>query len=204
MLTLDNLSLIKDNKKIFTNLGLSVSVGSALIVTGKNGSGKTSLLKILAGISKADEGSILWGGENIEDFRDDFNGDSQFLGHKNFLKQELTVEENLEFYARLNGTETALQSAISYFNLTNVADEKVKKLSAGWQKRVMLAKLMACPATVWILDEPSTNLDKEGREMLINLIKTRVKEDGLVIIATHDEEFYNLGARVNLEDYRLK
>lgn len=201
MLTLDNLSLIKDNKKIFTKLGLSVSVGSALIVTGKNGSGKTSLLKIIAGISKPDEGTISWGGEDIENFRDDFNGDSQFLGHKNFLKQELTVEENLQFYSRLNNTQTALQSALAYFNLTDLADVMVKKLSAGWQKRVMLAKLMACPATVWILDEPSSNLDKEGREILINLIKTRVREEGLVIIATHDEEFFELGAILSLEDY---
>lgn len=201
MLTLDNLSLIKDNKKIFTKLGLSVSVGSALIVTGKNGSGKTSLLKIIAGISKPDEGTISWGGEDIENFRDDFNGDSQFLGHKNFLKQELTVEENLQFYSRLNNTQTALQSALTYFNLTDLADVMVKKLSAGWQKRVMLAKLMACPATVWILDEPSSNLDKEGREILINLIKTRVREEGLVIIATHDEEFFELGAILSLEDY---
>ena len=201
MLTLDNLSLIKDNKKIFTKLGLSVSVGSALIVAGKNGSGKTSLLKIIAGISKPDEGTISWGGEDIENFRDDFNGDSQFLGHKNFLKQELTVEENLQFYSRLNNTQTALQSALTYFNLTDLADVMVKKLSAGWQKRVMLAKLMACPATVWILDEPSSNLDKEGREILINLIKTRVREEGLVIIATHDEEFFELGAILSLEDY---
>lgn len=201
MLSLDNLSLIKDNKKIFSNLGLSVSVGSALIVTGKNGSGKTSLLKIIAGIAKADTGTILWGGEDIENFRDDFNGDSQFLGHKNFLKQDLTVAENLRFYARLNDTESALPSALAYFHLTDLADEKVKKLSAGWQKRVMLAKLMACPATVWILDEPSSNLDKEGKEMLTNLIKTRVKEEGLVIIATHEEEFLGLGAVLSLEDY---
>ena len=201
MLTLDNLSLFKDNKTIFSNLGLSVSIGSGLIVTGKNGSGKSSLLKIIAGISPTSTGKILWGGENIDDLRDDFNGDSQYLGHKNFLKPELTVEENLRFYAKLNGTEVALASALSYFQLNDLANIKVKKLSAGWQKRVMLAKLLACPATVWILDEPSSNLDKEGKEMLLNLIKTRIKEDGLVIMATHDEEFFNLGSRVDMEDY---
>ncbi len=201
MLTVDNLSLFKDHKKIFGPLGFSVSSSSALIITGKNGCGKSSLLKILAGISKATEGKILWGGEDVENFRDDFNGDSQFLGHKNFLKTELTVKENLEFYARLNATIEALPAALSFFGMTEFADKKVKTLSAGWQKRVMLAKLLACPASVWFLDEPSNNLDAQGREKLHGLIKTRIKEEGLVIITTHDEAFFDLGPRLNLEDF---
>lgn len=201
MLTIDNLSIFKDHKKIFSALGFSVSINSALIITGKNGSGKSSLLKILAGISKATEGKILWGNEDVENFRDTFNGDSQFLGHKNFLKHDLTVAENLLFYARLNGTELALSSALNFFGLNDLANEKIKNLSAGWQKRVMLAKLLCCPATVWFLDEPSNNLDKSGKEMLHGLIKTRVKEEGLVIMATHDEMFFDLGPRLDLEDF---
>jgi heme exporter protein A len=201
MLTVDNLSFFKDHKKIFSNLGFSVSVGSALIITGKNGSGKSSLLKIIAGISKANAGKILWGGEDIENFRDDFNGDTQFLGHKNFLKPELSVAENLRFFARLADTEIAVPSAIRFFALDEFADEKVKNLSAGWQKRVKLAKLLACPTTLWLLDEPSNNLDKAGKEKLHGLIKTRVKEDGLVIMTTHDEMFFDLGPKINLEEF---
>jgi heme exporter protein A len=201
MLTVNNLSLFKDHKKIFSNLGFSVSIASTLIITGKNGSGKSSLLKILAGISKANEGEILWGEENVENFRGDFNGDTQFLGHKNFLKPELSVLENLRFYARLADTEAALFSALSFFKLTELADEKVKNLSAGWQKRVMLAKLLACPSTIWLLDEPSNNLDKAGKDLLHGLIKTRVKENGLVIMATHDEMFFDLGPRLSMEDF---
>ena len=201
MLTVDNLSLSKDHKKIFSALGFSVSISSALIVKGRNGCGKTSLLKILAGIMRADGGKILWGGENVENFRGTFNGDTQFIGHKNFLKPELSVAENLRFFARLADTEAALSSGINFFKLQEFADEKVKKLSAGWQKRVMLAKLLACPATIWLLDEPSNNLDKAGKKLLHGLIKTRAKEDGLVILATHDEEFFDLGPQINLEDY---
>jgi heme exporter protein A len=201
MLTVNNLSFFKDDKKIFSDLGFSLGIGSALIIIGRNGCGKSSLLKIIAGISKAKQGEILWGGNNIENFRDDFNGDSQFLGHKNFLKSELTVAENLKFYAKLSATKAALSPALSFFQLTNLANEKIKTLSAGWQKRVMLAKLLCCPATVWILDEPSNNLDKAGKEMLHGLIKTRIKEDGLVIMTTHDEMFFDLGSRLNLEDF---
>jgi len=199
MLTIDNLSLFQDRKKIFEGLGFSVSLNSALIITGKNGCGKSSLLKIIAGISKPTSGKILWGDADVEGFRGDFNGDTQFLGHKNFLKPELSVEENLRFYSRLADTEAALGSALNFFDLDKIKNEKIKTLSAGWQKRAMLAKLLACPATVWLLDEPSNNLDKAGKEKLHSLIKTRIKEDGLVIMTTHDEMFFDLGPRIDLE-----
>lgn len=201
MLTIDNLSLFKDDKQIFANLGFSISLGSALIITGKNGCGKSSLLKMIAGITPPNSGKILWGGVDVEEMRDDFNGDTQFLGHKNFLKPELSVFENLQFYAKLADTEAALSSALNFFNLNEIADKKVKYLSAGMQKRVMLAKLMSCPATIWLLDEPSNNLDKAGKEKLHGLIKTRVKEDGLVILTTHDESFFDLGPKLDLENF---
>jgi heme exporter protein A len=201
MLTVQNLSLFKDDKKIFSDLGFSVGLNSALIIKGRNGCGKSSLLKIIAGIAKPSSGKILWGGEDVENFRADFNGDSQFIGHKNFLEQELTVLENLAFYAKLSDTEIALQSGLSFFGLMNFSDQKVKKLSAGWQKKVMLARLLCCPAAVWFLDEPSNNLDKESGRKLLGLLETRIGEGGLVIIATHDEIFFDLGPRLNLEDF---
>lgn len=201
MLTVQNLSLFKDDKKIFSDLGFSIGLNSALVIKGRNGCGKSSLLKIIAGISKPSSGKILWGGEDVENFRAEFNGDSQFIGHKNFLEQELTVLENLRFYTKLSDTEIALQSGLSFFGLVNFSDQKVKKLSAGWQKKVMLARLLCCPAAVWFLDEPSNNLDKESKEKLHGLLETRVREGGLVIIATHDEIFFDLGPRLNLEDF---
>jgi heme exporter protein A len=201
MLTIDNLTLFREGKKIFSNLGFSLSINSLLVITGKNGVGKTSLLKIIAGISKATSGKILWGEKNIEDFRDDFNGDLQFLGHKNFLKPELTVIENLKFYAQLSGTEILIPASLNFFKLSELANQKVKKLSAGWQKRVMLAKLLACPATIWLLDEPFSNLDSEGKILLKGLIQTRIKENGLVILTSHDQDLFDLGIKINLEEF---
>ncbi len=203
MLTIENLECKKNERIIFSALGFTLFLGSALIVSGKNGSGKTSLLKIIAGISKESKGKILWSGENIEDFRDDFNGDLQFIGHKNFLKQDVTVLENLLFYAKLHDSEILIPAALRFFKLEEKIDEKVKNLSAGWQKRVQLARLLACPATIWVLDEPSNNLDAEGKKLLKGLIETQLENSGVVVMATHDEEFFKLGARVCLEDFGL-
>lgn len=202
MLTIENLSLEIDGKKIFTKLGFSLGVSGVLIVRGKNGSGKSSLLKIIAGILQPNAGRILWQGKNIKDFSDDFYGDMQFLGHKNFLKPELSVFENLNFYARIADTECALSSALQFFDLEQFKDIPVKKLSAGWQQRAILAKLLACPATIWLLDEVSSNLDLAGKKKLYGLIKARSLENkGLVLMATHDEMFFDLGEKLEIEDF---
>lgn len=201
MLSVENLELRKNNQKIFSNLGFSLFVGASLEVKGKNGSGKTSLLKIITGISKQSSGKILWAGKDIEEFRPDFNADLQYLGHKNFLKQELSVYDNLNIYASLHETTILIPSALSFFKIAHLKDKKVKTLSAGMQKRVMLAKLLTCPATIWILDEPTTNLDKEGRGLLHGLIKTKLENQGMVIIATHEENFLDFAAKINMEDF---
>lgn len=202
MLIANNLTLIKDNKKIFSNLGFCLSTSSCIVIRGNNGSGKTSLLKILAGISQASAGEVFWGEEKITDLASEFGGDSEFIGHKNFLKPELTIRQNLEFHANLNDSVMALNSALSFFAINDIADKKVKTVSAGQQKKAMLAKLLACPASVWFLDEPSINLDQDSKDKIHGLIKTRVKEGGIVVITTHDQDFCDLGPNLNMEDFK--
>jgi heme exporter protein A len=218
MLTVENLSFEKNYKKIFSNLGFSIGLGSALIITGKNGSGKSSLLKIIAGIAKSsansfeqrsdnedksqlNQGKILWNNNDIEDFRDEFNSDIEYLGHKAALRTNLTVIENLRFYAKLKDSEILIPAALKYFDLEQFENSKIAKLSAGWQKKVFLSKLLCCPATIWLLDEPSNNLDMTSKEQLYSLIDTKIKNSGMVIISTHDEMFFKLGPQINIEDY---
>ncbi len=206
MLTLNKINYSKNQQKIISNLGFSAGLNSCITIKGKNGSGKTTLLKIIAGLleldNKQNTGEILWNNEDINNIRDDFYADVSYLGHSNFLKKNLSILDNLLFYAKLSNSEMLVPSAIRYFKLDDLVHTKLKKLSAGWQKRVMLAKLLCCPTTIWLLDEPTINLDKDGKELLFNLVSTRIKEEGIVLIATHDDLFAPICANINLEDFK--
>ena len=206
MLTLDKINYSKNKHKIINNLGFTIGLNSCLVIKGKNGSGKTTLLKIIAGLnqlnSSGNSGQILWNKEDIALIKDDFYSDIQYLGHDNFLKKNLNVVDNLLFWARLHDSEILVPSALHYFRLDDIAHQKTGKLSAGWQKRVILAKLLCCPTTIWLLDEPTTNLDEQGKELLFNLVNTRIKENGIVLIATHDDLFSPISTNINLNDFK--
>jgi heme exporter protein A len=206
MLTIDNINYSKNQQKLFSSLGFTIGLGSSLVIKGENGSGKTSLLRIIAGLNNLENtgcsGEILWNNENINNIKQDFYSDVQYLGHKNFLKQDLTIIDNLNFFASLTDSKILIPSAIRYFNLDNITHKKINQLSMGMQKRVLLAKLLCCPATIWLLDEPSSNLDEKGKELLFNLISTRIKEQGIVIIASHDDLFDKISGTLNLQDFK--
>ncbi len=201
MLTLNSITIQKNQQLVFKDLGFSIGLGSCLILTGKNGSGKTTLLKTIAGLCKQSSGEVLWNDENVQNFYPEFVSDISYIGHKNFLKPKLTTLQNLAFYAALSDTTILLPSAIRYFHLETILEKPVHQLSSGWQKKIMLAKLLCCPTTIWLLDEPTINLDKQSKELLFNLVSTRIKDGGMVIIASHDDIFEPLGGKICLEDF---
>lgn len=201
MLTVNNISYEKNQQKILSNIGFTIGLGSALMLVGKNGIGKSTLLKIISGLISPTSGEILWNNIPISEFYPEYSGDIQYIGHKNFLKNKLTVTQNLEFYSCLSNTQILIPAALHYFGLKHLANIPIAKLSSGWQQRVILAKLFCCPATIWLLDEPSNNLDKIGKELLFNMISVRIKEGGIVLIATHDESLFSLGSKLYLEDF---
>lgn len=202
MLTLENISFLRDEKPLFANLGFSLDTSSALVITGCNGSGKTTLLKIIAGILRQNSGKILWQQQDISLFPSLFYGDLQYISDKNFFIDELTVIENLNFYSSLSGNIDALQAAISFFNIDDIIDCKIKNLSSGMLQKIKLVKLLANPATIWLLDELSSNLDIDNKKLLKDIIKIRVKEQGVVIIATHDEYFFDIGHRLDIMNFK--
>lgn len=187
MLTCHNLCAIRGEKRLFNHLGVSLQLGAALALRGANGSGKSTLLRIMAGLMPPATGEVLWQGENIRN-NADFLQSVLYIGHQNALKPELSVYDNVQYWAALRGTEMLAPAAMQFFGLWPMSDIPAGELSAGWQRRVTLARLLSTPSRVWLLDEPFANLDAEGIEMLDGLISTRVKQDGIVILASHSDE----------------
>jgi heme exporter protein A len=185
MLSCQNLTLEFNNKIVFKNLGFSLVPGSIMILRGGNGSGKTSLLKIIAGLLTVTQGNVLWksGGEMHAKCPYALN----YVGHKSAVKATESVIDHLIFWCNLYGTPELLMAAISYFKLGEVADELCGTLSAGMQRRLSLARLVCCFSHVWLLDEPDSHLDLEAKKLLYGLIDVRLSGGGVVIMASHEE-----------------
>lgn len=188
MLTATGLSCIRGERCLFTELDLAVGPGEWLHVQGENGTGKTSLLRILAGLSPPAAGEIRWNGEPTRALAEDFRKELLFLGHHGAVKEELTPFENLSLAAQLDGTtldEAAALKALARFGLRGREDLAVRFLSAGQKRRVLLARLAVRQATLWILDEPFTALDVKAVEMLSGLIVEHVTNGGIAILTSH-------------------
>jgi len=188
MLTATALSCVRGERCLFAGLDLAVGPGEWLHVQGENGAGKTSLLRILAGLSPAAEGEIFWQGESIKALAEDYRRHLLFLGHHGAVKEELTPLENLTLAAQLDGTaldEPEALKALARFGLRGREDLAVRFLSAGQKRRVLLARLAVRQATLWILDEPFTALDVKAVEMLSGLIVEHVTQGGIAILTSH-------------------
>lgn len=188
MLTATGLSCDRGERRLFAGLDLAVGPGEWLHVQGENGAGKTSLLRILAGLAPPAAGEIRWKGEPIRALAEDYRKDLLFLGHHGAVKEELTPLENLTLAARLDGTEldeAAALKALARFGLRGREDLPVRFLSAGQKRRVLLARLAVRAAALWILDEPFTALDVKAVEMLSGLIEEHIGAGGMAILTSH-------------------
>ena len=188
MLTATGLSCVRGERRLFAGLDLAVGPGEWLHVQGENGAGKTSLLRILAGLSPPAAGEIYWQGEPVKALAEEFRRHLLFLGHHGAVKEELTPLENLTLAAQLDGTrldETEALQALGRFGLRGREDLAVRFLSAGQKRRVLLARLAVRKATLWILDEPFTALDVKAVDMLSGLIVDHISGGGLAILTSH-------------------
>lgn len=202
MLTCNNLTLSNGIIYLFKNLSFTLLPASLLIVRGANGSGKTNLLRMIIGRLAMDKGgSIHWNDVNIKEDICSFNLNTSYISHANALKKNLTVLENLEFWCRLSGAMELLMPAIHYFQFGCVLDMQVGHLSSGWQRKVELSKLMLSNAHLWVLDEPEANLDKESRDRLLNLIQIKVREGGVVIMASHGFSDVGFASYLDIADF---
>jgi heme exporter protein A len=167
---------------ILKDIGFSLYPGAIILLKGPNGSGKTSFLRGIAGLKSLKSGTMLWDDFDLRDNPTIIN----YIGIKNAIKPSLTVLDNIKFWAELRGYPELVFAALSYFKLMDIIDTPCNQLSSGWNKRVALARLLCSPSLLWLLDEPETHLDEEGKKLLDNLINIRARDGGIVILASHN------------------
>jgi len=188
MLTATALSCVRGERLLFAGLDFTLEPGEWLHVQGENGAGKTSLLRILAGLAPPAAGEVRWRNEPIQRLAEEYHRHLLFLGHHGAVKEELTPLENLLFAAAIDGvtlSEAEALAQLARFGLRGREDLAVRFLSAGQKRRVLLARVAVRKAALWILDEPFTALDVKAVELLSNLILEHVKGGGMVILTSH-------------------
>lgn len=174
MLLIRQLCLERYFQPVFQPLSFELSAGELMVVTGPNGSGKTTLIRLLAGLLDPTEGSV---NNSAQSF--------QYVGHTSAVKADLSVVENLQFSARLYGSNANVESAITTMSLDECAEQTGRTLSAGQRKRTALARLLLGKANLWLLDEPYTNLDTDGIALVDRLLDQHLSGGGAAVIATH-------------------
>lgn len=188
LLSIASVSCERGYRQLFKELSFDVCPGEVVRVGGPNGSGKSTLLKVIAGISSDYSGRILWQGEETRFCRESYHSQICFLGHAKAVKAALTARENLEWFAGLYPCkpEVTIADALKQVGLARFGDTLCGQLSAGQQQRVALARLIVSAASLWILDEPFTAIDKQGVAEFEALIGRFVAEQGgAVVITTH-------------------
>lgn len=190
MLEARMLSCVRGERRLFQDLNLTVTGGECLHVRGENGVGKTSLLRLLTGLSAPEAGEILWNGQSITKDVYSYHRELLFLGHRDALKEDLTALENLQLYAALDDIQLPEDKALAAlwrFGLRGREHLPVNCLSAGQKRRVLMARMLTRQAKLWILDEPFNALDIHAVKALQGLIAEHVEQGGLVVLTSHQE-----------------
>lgn len=191
-LSTESLSGTRGERRLFADLNLHLACGQALWVRGRNGAGKTSLLRLLAGLATPAEGVVRWQGQDIQTLREDYARELLWIGHAVGLKDELSALENLHYLQRLRGQDTrlpALRDALAQMGLAREARRPAGRLSQGQRRRVALARLFVPPApALWLMDEPFTALDAVAAERLSARLAGHLAEGGLLVYTTHQAQ----------------
>ena len=178
----EELACIRGGREVFRGLAFTISGGEALLVTGRNGAGKSSLLRMIAGLVRVAGGRL---GITGADSERSIPEQAHYLGHQDALKTSLSVAENLEFWTRYLGGGGPAQAALAAVGLDALADLPAAYLSAGQRRRLSIARLVAVNRPIWLLDEPTSALDDQAQQCLAKLMAEHLALGGMILAATH-------------------
>ena len=195
-LSANGITLIRGERCLFRDLEFALNTGELLLLEGQNGSGKTSLMRAIAGMLSLESGEILWNGEPVLRQRQEFHGALVWLAHRTGLKGDLTLVENLRFEGSLR-PQSSVDPAVVYDRLGIARLKKLplRSLSAGQQRRVALARMLLSDVPLWLMDEPFTNLDRDGRKLVMELTEEHLGEGGMCVMAAHQD--ISINATIN-------
>jgi heme exporter protein A len=179
----------RGERHVLKGVSLTLRPRELLHVSGPNGTGKTTLLRVVSGLLRPEQGSVSWLGRSITTYRTEYQAVLAYASHEPALKSDLTALENLRFAVGLKRRVAAaeLRAALHRTGVGACADLPARVLSAGQRRRVAMARVLAMDASIWLLDEPYTNLDASGAELLSGLLLAHVEAGGLALVVAHHE-----------------
>ena len=200
----EGLACRRGERLVFAGLDCRLPAGGAILLTGRNGSGKSSLLRLLATLLTPAAGRLFWGGMPVAGDVAGYRSLIHYVGHLDATNPALTPRETLGFWAALRGTSVfEPDTALDYFGIGAVADWPCRWLSAGQRRRLALARLVAAPAAIWLLDEPNAALDSDGESRLAAAISQHRGAGGRVAIATHQPTALDAPSVIALDDFAV-
>lgn len=202
MLEAIHLGCVRGDRRLFRDLNFSLEPGSLLELRGPNGSGKTSLLRILCGLATPAEGEVRWNGTNIRRLHEEYFASLAYIAHLNGIKDELTALENLLVAQRSAGrlpSKIEAEAALDRVGLSRQRNLATRFLSAGQRRRLALTRLLTSKATLWILDEILASLDDDGVRIAREVIDVHLEEGGVAIVTTHQDLKLSCGSTQVIE-----
>jgi len=190
MLDATNLECVRGNRRLFKNVSFSMGPGELVQLIGPNGSGKTSLIRMLCGLLPPTSGEIRWRGTRISALGEEYYSAVTYLGHRHCAKDEFTALENLRVSSGLSGCEITHEQAIDVLTRVGLNGREnlaARLLSEGQRRRLGLARLVVCQTSLWLLDEVLTSLDGAAAELIKLLIVEHLDKGGMAVVATHQE-----------------